>query len=401
MSVLASHHNQVPVAVGGHGQLLVSAGVRGFPASAPGLAELLDALLGAGVDLAGTVVDATGSAGGGALGVPHARRVVVVEPSYAGLRAAAARFEDDARVELGAGLAWDLEPECCQGVLLLPPTDRGNDRVRCELAAAARALTPGGVVYAAMHKDQGAKRYERDAAAWFERVSVVGRSRGWRVVRLEGARGPDAETTRVDTTRAPIGAQQPAGASAVAGASACWRRFEALGRGWWSLPGVHAAGALDPGTAVLLEALEAQAGAELRGAAVADLGCGTGILAEAAVRAGAAQVTALDDDLGAVRSARRNLPAEATVLHSDLDAALPSDTRFGALLVNPPFHVGKQVRLDLGRAFLETARARLQRGGSAWIVANRALPYERELSAWKGYETLHVDARFKVLRAWL
>ncbi len=396
MSLVAPHHHHRPVAVGGHGQLLVSAAVRGFPGPAPGLTELLDALPDTGAELAGTVVDATGSAGGGALGAPRARRVVVVEPSYAAWRAAAARFEDDARVEVGAGLAWDLEPGRFTSVLLLPPTDRGNDRVRCELAAAGRALGPGGVAYAAMHKDQGAKRYERDAAAWFDRVSVVGRSRGWRVVRLEGARGPDAATGL-----APAGAGEPGGETALPAASGPWRRFEALGRGWWSLPGVHAARALDPGTAVLLETLEAQGREALRGAAVADLGCGTGILADVAFRAGAAQVAALDDDLAAVRSARRNLPAEASVLHSDLDAALASDARFDALLVNPPFHVGKQVRLEVGRAFLETARVRLRRGGSAWIVANQALPYERELSAWKGFETLRVDAGFKVLRAWL
>jgi len=384
VSVVAAHRQLSPVAVGGHGDVLLSAGVRGFPGPAPGLAELLDALRASGAELAGTVVDATGSAGGGALGAPRARHVVVYEPSAAALRAAEARFRDDARVEVAAGLPWDLETACCDAVLLLPPTDRGNDRVRSELAAAARALGAGGVAFTAMHKDQGAKRYERDAAAWFDRVSVVGRSRGWRVARFEGARGPDGATAAADP-----------------GAAVPWRRFEALGRGWWSLPGVHAARALDPGTAVLLATLEAQASGALRGATVADLGCGTGILADAAVRSGAAQVTALDDDLAAVRSARRNLPAGVSVLHSDLDAALASDARFDALLVNPPFHVGKQVRLEVGRAFLETARARLRRGGSAWIVANRALPYERELSAWKGFETQRVDGGFKVLHAWV
>ncbi len=378
----------MPLAVGGHGSLRVSAAVRGFPGPAPGLVELLDALRDGGAELGGTVADATGSAGGGALGAARARRIVVLEPSHAGLRAAAAGFGGDPRIEVRAGLPWDLEAARYDVVLLLPSTDRGNDRVRCELAAAAGALRPGGVAYAAMHKDQGARRYERDAGAWFERVRVVGRSRGWRVVRLAGAREP-VPATLPDAS--------PAGTTAVP-----WRRFEALGRDWWSLPGVHAARALDPGTALLLRTLEVrQATARLRGAAVADLGCGTGLLASAAVRAGAAAVTALDDDLAAVRSARRNLPGEAVVLHSDLDAALEPDVRFDALLVNPPFHVGKQVRLELARAFLATARSRLRRGGSAWIVANRALPYERELAVWKGSETLHVEAGFKVLHAWM
>lgn len=386
------HHRSVPLAVGGHGSLRVSAAVRGFPGPAPGLVELLDVLAGVGADLSGTVADATGSAGGGVLGAARARSVVVLEPSHAALRAAQAGFGDDARVEARAGLPWDLEPGRYDTALLLPRTDRGNDRVRSELAAAAVALRPDGAAYAAMHKDQGARRYERDAGAWFERVSVVGRRRGWRVVRLEG---PRAQTP---TTLPDARGGEERGRTAAAP----WRHFEALGREWWSLPGVHAARALDPGTALLLRTLEAQrADAQLRGASLADLGCGTGILAFAGARAGAAHVTALDDDLAAVRSARRNLPAEASVLHSDLDVGLEADVRLDVLLVNPPFHVGKQVRLDLARAFLETARARLRRGGSAWIVANRALPYEGDLAVWTGYETLGVDAGFKVLHAWV
>lgn len=398
MSVTTSHHHLVPLGVAGHGELLGSAGVRGFPGPAAGLCELLDAVAAEDRTLLGAVADATGSAGGGALAAPAATRVMVLEPSFAAARAAQARFEDEERIDVVAGLPWDLDRGGWPTVLLLPPTDRGNDRVRVELAAAARALAPGGVAYAAMHKDRGAKRYERDAAAWFDGVSVVRRSRGWRVVRLEGGREPGAELE----AEAREGGRPGAGAaSGGAPASDPWRSFEALGRCWWSLPGVHAARALDPGTSLLLAALDAGVGRALDGAAVADLGCGTGILADAALRAGAEQVTALDDDLGAVRSARRNLPDRASVLHSDLDAALAPDVRFDAFLVNPPFHLGKQVRLELARAFLGTARERLRAGGSAWIVANRALPYERELDAWKGFETVRLDAGFKVLRAWV
>ena len=218
---------------------------------------------------------------------------------------------------------------------------------------------------------------------------------GWFAWRERGSRASTRRRRRA-TTDDPAAARRERSAH-----SDPWRSFEALGRSWWSLPGVHAARAVDPGTALLLAALDAGAGRELDGAAVADLGCGTGILADAALRAGAAQVTALDDDLGAVRSARRNLPDRATVLHSDLDAALAPEARFDAFLVNPPFHLGKQVRLELARAFLGTARERLRAGGSAWIVANRALPYERELDAWKGFETVRLDAGFKVLRAWV
>lgn len=357
----------------GHGRLLTSAAVRGFPGAAPGLTELLDALPG----LAGRVADVTGSAGGGALASAAEARVHVLEPSYAGWRAARERFAQQPQVDVAAGLPWELGAGDHDAVLLLPPTDRGNDRVRAELAAAARALRSTGVAYAAMHKDQGGRRYERDAGAFFAEVSVVRRSRGWRVVRLAGPRqdGGDGATP--------------------------WRRFEALGRSWWALPGVFAARGLDVGSGVLLEALAALGEAPLAGAAALDLGCGTGVLSHAARAAGASAVVALDDDLAAVASARRNLADDAVrVLHSDLDAELASDERFDAVVVNPPFHVGKQVRWEVSRAFLAAARARLRDGGVAIVVANQALPYERELASWRSIEVLLEARGFKVLRAW-
>jgi 16S rRNA (guanine1207-N2)-methyltransferase len=382
VSVSELHHRLVAVAVADHGELLTSAAVRGFPDAAPGLAELLGAL----PALEGPVADVTGSAGGGGLAAAAEDgsevRIEVIEPSYAAVRAARARFRDEERVVVRPGLPWQLTPAAYSTVLLLPPADRGNDRVRVELLAAARALAPGGAAYAAMHKDLGAKRYEREALAWFDRVSVLSRSRGWRVVRLEGPRRAFEDPAWED-------GEEP------------WRRGEALGAVWWSLPGVFSARGVDAGTGVLLAALADLGEAPLEGAEALDLGCGTGVLARAALGAGAVGVVALDDDLAAVLSARRNLEGTpATVLHSDLDDVLAPSVAVDAVLVNPPFHLGKQVRLPLARAFLETARRRLRAGGFALIVANRALPYERELTSWRRWESVREEAGFKVLRAW-
>lgn len=371
VDLLAAHHRRSPVPVPGHGALLGSPAVRGFPAAAPGLVELLDGL----PALTGRVADLTGSAGGVGLMGGEAD-IEVLEPSFAALRAAGKRWADSDRVRVRAGLPWDAAHGAYDTAVLLPPTDRGSDRVHAELAAAAAALRPAGVAYAVMHKDQGAKRYERDAGEVFEGVEVLRRSRGWRLVRLTAPR----PTAAAD--------------------AAPWRSFEALGRSWWAWPGVFAARGLDVGSAVLLDALAELEAASLRGAAVLDLGCGTGVLAGAALDRGAARVAALDDDLGAVASAERNLEgADAAVHHSDLDVALADDARFDAVLVNPPFHVGKQVRLEVPRAFLAAAHRRLLPGGTALVVANRALPYERELAGWAGYETVRDERGFKVLRA--
>lgn len=367
------HGRLVEARPGGRGALLTSQSVRGFPGAAPGLAELLAAL----PALAGHVADVSGSAGGGGLagGEPA---VTVLESSHAALRAARRRFEREPRVTVSAGLPWDLASDAFDVVLALPPGDRGSDRVRAELAACARALAPGGSAYLAMHKDLGARRYERFAAEAFADLAVISRSRGWRVLRL---RAPEAGA-------AANGSREP------------WLRFDALGRSWWALPGVFAAGRLDAGSGELLAALAALVPSPLAGAEVLDLGCGTGVLAAFAQEAGAREVWAVDDDLAAVRCTRRNLPAAgATVLHSDLDAELEPERRFDVVLANPPFHVGRQVRPALSQAFVRTARARLRPGGELLMVANRALPYERELEDWRGSETVRVSAGFKVLRA--
>jgi 16S rRNA (guanine1207-N2)-methyltransferase len=137
------------------------------------------------------------------------------------------------------------------------------------------------------------------------------------------------------------------------------------------------------------------------GARVLDLGCGYGPLALWAASANA-DVTAVDDDVTAVRSTARNADRHGPsvrAVHSDLDAELGGGERFDVVLCNPPFHIGKEVRLDVSRAFVRAAHRRLVPGGRLWLVANRALPYERYLEGWSRVETLAEEGGFKVVLA--
>jgi len=351
-------------------------GTRGYPELPAGVRLLVT---GARLE-AETLVDATGYGGIVALGAQAGQRVVL-EPSAAGLRCALATLSGIPRVSVQAGLPWDAEKESADLVCLAPATDKGTARVVAELQGGQRLLRPGGIAYLLLHKEQGAKRYEKVAEELFGGLAVVAKSAGWRLTRL----------VKRQESCEPV---QPVA-------------FTAARLALVSYPGVFAAGKLDPGTEVLLAAFDLisvaprRSRTALRSQRVLDLGCGYGILALKAALTGA-QVTGLDDDAAAIASSRLNALRHGLAIrwwHSDCDAALPPDETFDAVVMNPPCHVGKQVRLELPQALFEAACRRLRQGGSLTLVANKAMRYEPLLTRWAEVSLLRDTPQFKVLRA--
>ncbi|MFD5825038.1 HemK2/MTQ2 family protein methyltransferase [Lentzea sp. NPDC060358] len=90
-------------------------------------------------------------------------------------------------------------------------------------------------------------------------------------------------------------------------------------------------------TGLLVEAMHAAA--IPAGASVLDIGTGTGALAMAAIRAGAARVTGVDVSRRAVWTARVNAVLQRMPLKVKLGNALDviSDERFDLVLANPPY----------------------------------------------------------------
>jgi len=123
---------------------------------------------------------------------------------------------------------------------------------------------------------------------------------------------------------------------------------------------------------------------DLGGRRVADVGTGSGVLALAAARAGASLVVAVDVNPEAARSAAENARANGYgervgVLCGDLLSAVSPDTRFDAIVSNPPFfpreprdtgdrawHAGPAYR-DIAPLFGQI-RERLAPGGRAYVV---------------------------------
>ena len=116
------------------------------------------------------------------------------------------------------------------------------------------------------------------------------------------------------------------------------------------------------------------------------------------------QVTHLDAIEGEARAvavARRNLErfGDRATCHW-LDATGPLPGTYDVIVSNPPFHIDRQDRHDLGRAFILSAAKALAPSGTLWMVANRHLPYEETLKgAFKSVTTAAENPNFKVFRA--
>jgi methylase of polypeptide subunit release factors len=132
---------------------------------------------------------------------------------------------------------------------------------------------------------------------------------------------------------------------------------------------------------------------DLRGKRVADVGTGSGILALAAARAGAASVLAIDINPNAARTAADNahsngLGERVIGVCSNLMSALAPRAQFDVILSSPPsfpgepldladraWHAGPDYR-DIAALF-EQARERLAPGGRMYVLLSSDSDLER------------------------
>ncbi len=290
-------------------------------------------------------------------------------------------FRPDADRLLAAGL--QLVPTINNGnfdlALVLPPRQR--QEARALLARAAGLLAPGGCLVAAQHNDEGARSMQDDLAHLL----------GGQVQALSKHHCRVAWATR--------------GAQAVDPAlAAAWLAGDVprpLGvDGLLRRPGVFAWDRLDPGSALLIDALSP----DLAGRA-ADLGAGVGALSVELLRRcpGIVSLDLFEAEARALELARANVEALAPDIPVDYhwhDVARGVPGRFDLVVMNPPFHAGRAAEPSLGNAFIAAARAALVPGGRLLLVANRHLPYEAALdSGFASVRRLREAEGFKVVEA--
>ena len=273
-------------------------------------------------------------------------------------------------------IAGDLsESEKFGAVLLRLPRQR--EEAQFVMACAWDALAPGGLFMAAAANDAGGARLEKDLKPFMSGFESASKHK-CRIVWVR------KETQALPKEWKIRGQMQKHGDPGI-----------------WTQPGLFSWDRIDMATGMLLPLLPTG----LKGR-VADLGCGTGVIANHILRENADVKTmiCMDADARAVEACRRNLAerhATREIEYHWVDLAQvqkfpPVDT----VIMNPPFHAEKTLAIALGQSFIRNAADMLKANGALWMVANAHLPYEPILQkAFKVVEKVHEGRGFKIIKA--
>lgn len=165
-----------------------------------------------------------------------------------------------------------------------------------------------------------------------------------------------------------------------------------------SQPGLFSWDRIDTGSRLLAKHLPD----DLSGCGM-DLGCGNGFLSASILRRcdKISGIHLVDSDAKAIACATRNLPhiPHTRICIHWLDATVePIPQGMDWIVLNPPFHAGKDQDIELGKAMLHAACCSLKPSGTLFMVANRKLPYESVLDTYlQNTKYLYEGEGFKVI----
>ncbi len=264
-------------------------------------------------------------------------------------------------------------------VLLRP--QRQRDQAHFDIARAFRLLQDGGTLVVSLPNDWGAARYEKQVAElagsveslskhhcrvfWTQKTEALDRTllKEW----FEGGQPRPVEDAPEFQTR----------------------------------PGLFSWEKVDRGSRFLTNRLPATLSGR-----VADVGAGWGWISHWVLGhcPNVKEIHLYEADALALEAAERNLRRfkrpDGPQIHlhwHDVTRGLGGET-FDAVVMNPPFHSGRQADPLLGHKFIAAGLQAMRPGASLWLVANQFLPYERFLKdALPDASIAAQEAGFKVL----
>ncbi len=262
------------------------------------------------------------------------------------------------------GYAVAPAPPYAMAIVCLP---RAREAARALIAQAAAEVAPGGLVVLDGQKTDGIDTALKDLRGRVDLSESLSKAHG-KLASFKA--GPDFSDWA---------AQQ--------------RQIKG---GFQILPGVFSADGPDRGSVLLAGALPAKFGGK-----VADLGAGWGYLARAILaHPGVKRLDLVEAEADALACARVNVTDERARFHWADATTFRPDTLLDAVVMNPPFHHGRDADPSLGAAFIQAARRMLAPSGALWLVANRHLPYDAALSAaFLEHREVAGDGAFRVIHA--
>ncbi len=258
---------------------------------------------------------------------------------------------------------------------------KGKALVHHVINSARDILQPGQYLHLAGFRKEGIKTYVQRASGQLgSSPETTTTARGARCARI----------TRGDIQAIPIPPE-----SLPSENYSELRLIEMPSLGFYSKPGIYGWNKIDYGSTLLMTTIPS-----LEGKRVLDLGCGYGYLAIRAFEAGAAFVTATDNNAAAIQACERNFRQ-----HGICGEVVPADCGdtlmepYDLVLCNPPFHKGFGTSRDLPRKFLAAMHRLIRPDGSVYLVCNTFLQYEvLAENLFHDVEEIYKEPRFKVLR---
>lgn len=243
---------------------------------------------------------------------------------------------------------------------------RAREAARALIARAAAEVSPGGLIVVDGQKTDGIETALKDLRGRVDLSESLSKAHG-----------------KLATFRAGTDLSD-------------WLAQPTMVEGFQTLPGIFSADGPDKGSRLLAATLPAKLAGK-----VADLGAGWGFLAaEILKRPGVKRLDLVEAEVDALDCARVNVTDPRAQFHWADATTWKPESLLDAVVMNPPFHLGRDADPTLGAAFIRAARRMLAPNGSLWLVANRHLPYDAVLSeSFLHHEDVAVDGGFRVIHA--